>query len=274
MQLRVSASSALRTRTTTTTTTTRARTCVFTQQRFLEYWGATVTGRTQAYAQGDMIPRLDNTRHAVNKASSAAASVTGNPAGIAYDSSNIFNVGGFSPLEKDHYQPLRGIATHKVEPLAASVAKDAAALLKDLIEEGLMEEHWWDHVLKDFPSMKKPCTPEFRNAWETFYVQACAVAHDDEAVMTIARPFMRTQMQVNYISYAMVWRLAERLCDAFDRAPEVNKYERRVGRLTVERVTKLMLDTIADEPWANQDATNPLFVDVSNFRAWHEAGNW
>ncbi|KAL7695347.1 hypothetical protein N2W54_004410 [Lotmaria passim] len=270
MLLRTSASSALRTR----GTTVAAYTCVVTSQRFIEYWGSSVTGRTQAYAQGDMLPRLDNTRNAINKATSAAASLTGNPNGIAYDASNIFNVEGFSPLEKAHYQPLRGITKHKVEPLAASDANAAAALLKDLIEEGAMEEHWWSLVLKDFPSMKKPCTPEFRTAWEKFYVKACTVAHDDTAVKAVAAPFLRTQMQVNYISYAMVWRLAERLCSVFDTAPEVNKYERRVGRLAVERVTKLMLDTIADEPWANQDAVNPLFVEVSNFRAWHEAGNW
>lgn len=268
MLLRTSASSALRTR------TTGGRTSIFTQQRFVEYWGLTVTGRTQPYAQGDMIPRVDNTRYAVNKGTSAAASATGNPAGIAYDSSNIFSVEGFSPLEKEHYQPLRGIATHKIEPFAASAAKDAAALLKDLIEEGAMEEHWWGRVLKDFPSMRKPCTPEFCRAWEKFYMEVCEVAHDNEAVKAIAKPFLRTQMQVNYISYAMVWRLAERLCDSFNTAPEVNTYEQRVGRLAVERVTKLMLDTIADEPWANQDATNPLYVEVGNFRAWHEAGNW
>ncbi|KPA80381.1 putative mitochondrial hypothetical protein [Leptomonas pyrrhocoris] len=271
MLLRTGASSALRRR---STTATGPLACVYSQQRFIEYWGATVTGRTQAYAQGDMLPRVDNTRYVVNKASSAAASLTGNPNGIAYDASNIFHVEGFSPLEKDHYQPLRGIATHKAEPLAASAAKDAAVVLKDLMEEGAMEEHWWGRVLKDFPSMKKPCTPEFRSEWEKFYAQACEVAHDNEAVKAMAQPFLRTQMQVNYISYAMVWRLAERLCDALDTAADVNKYERRVGRLAVERVTKLMLDTIADEPWSNQDATNPLFVDVSNFRAWHEAGNW
>jgi hypothetical protein len=274
MLLRTGAASALRSRVTSTTTKAAVLSCVVTQRRFLEYWGSTVTGRTQAYAQGDMLPRVDNTRNAVNKATSGAASLTGNPNNIAYDASNIFNVEGFSPLEKEHYQPLRGIATHKTEPLAASAAKDAAALLRDLMEEGALEEHWWGRVLKDFPSMKKPCTPEFRSAWEKFYADACAVAHDNEAVKALARPFLRTQMQTNYISYAMVWRLAERLCDSFDTAHEVNTYERRVGRLAVERVTKLMLDTIADEPWANQDMTNPLYVDVSNFRAWHEAGNW
>lgn len=269
MLVRTSASSALRSR-----TAGAALSCLCTQQRFIEYWGTTVTGRTQPYAQGDMLPRTDNTRNAITNATTAAASLTGNPNNVAYDSSNIFNVEGFSPLEKAHYQPLRGIATHKVEPLAESAAKDAAALLKDLLEEGAMEEHWWGRILKDFPAMKKPCTPEFRAAWEKFYLDACGVAHDNAAVRALATPFLRTQMQVNYISYAMVWRLAERLCDAFDSAHEVNKYERRVGRLAVERVTKLMLDTIADEPWAHQDTTNPLYVEVSNFRAWHEAGNW
>ncbi|EPY41031.1 hypothetical protein AGDE_01971 [Angomonas deanei] len=81
-------------------------------------------------------------------------------------------------------------------------------------------------------------------------------------------------MQKKYISYAMVWRIAERLADALEAAPFLSRYESKTSRPAVERVTKIMLDTIADEPWSHQDATNPLLVDISNFRAWHEAGNW
>ncbi|KAG5490488.1 hypothetical protein JKF63_00608 [Porcisia hertigi] len=248
--------------------------CPRIQKRFLEYWGSGVTGRTQPYAQGDMLPRLDNMRNAVKKASSAGASLTGNPAGIAYDASNIFHVEGFSALEKEHYQSLRGATTHKVEPLPPHIGKDVMAVLRDMSEDATLEEHWWARVVRDFPSMKKPCTAEFKSAWEKFYAQATGVAHDDGAVKAIGRPFLQTQMQSNFISYAMVWRLAERLCDAFDTAPGLTVHERRGGRLAVERVTKLMLDTIADEPWAHQETTSPLNVDISNFRAWHEAGNW
>ncbi|KAK7195504.1 NADH-ubiquinone oxidoreductase complex I subunit [Novymonas esmeraldas] len=270
MLLRTSASSALRTR----GAGAHALGSLSVQQRFLEYWGSGVTGRTQPYAQGDMIPRVDNMRHVVHKASGAAASVTGDPNGIAYDASNIFHAEGFSRLEKEHYQPLRGIATHKVEPLPPHIGNDVTALLKDMAEDGVLEQHWWARVLKDFPSLKTPCTAEFKSAWNDFYIEACGVAHDDEAVKTLGRPFMRTQMQKNFISYAMVWRLAERLCDAFDTAPDITPYEKRGGRLAVERVTKLLLDTIAEEPWACLETTSPLNVDITNFRAWHEAGNW
>nr|CAJ2476849.1 unnamed protein product [Leishmania braziliensis] len=278
MLFRKSASSSLRTR--GASCRSGARTglynlgCLTVQQRFVEYWGSGVTGRTQPYAQGDMLPRIDNTRYPVNKATSAAASLTGNPSGIAYDASNIFHVEGFSPLEKEHYQSLRGSTTHKVEPLSPHVVKDVMALLKDMSEDGVLEEHWWGRVLKDFPSMKTPCTVEFKKAWEAFYTEVSGVAHDNEAVKAISKPFLQTQMQKNYISYAMVWRLAERLCDAFAVASDLTMYERHWGRLVVERVTKLMLDTMADEPWAHQEATSPLHVDISNFRAWHEAGYW
>ncbi|KAG5473726.1 hypothetical protein LSCM1_04356 [Leishmania martiniquensis] len=248
--------------------------CLTVQQRFVEYWGSGVTGRTQPYAQGDMLPRVDNMRYPVNKATSAAASLTGNQSGIAYDTSNIFHVEDFSPLEKEHHQSLRGSSTHKVEPLPPHLGKDVMVLLKDLSAEGALEEHWWPRVVKDFPSMEKPCTAALKGAWEKFYAEASGVAHDDEAVKVLSKPFLQTQMQKNYISYAMVWRLAERLCDALDSAPDLTAYERRAGRLVVERVTKLMLDTIADEPWAHQETTSPLHVDISNFRAWHEAGYW
>ncbi|EPY34503.1 hypothetical protein STCU_01553 [Strigomonas culicis] len=137
-----------------------------------------------------------------------------------------------------------------------------------------LNEAWWNRVLRDFPSLREPCTPAFRAAWQDFYVAALDVAHEDAAVTALAKPFLREQMQKNFISYAMVWRLAERLADAVCDAPHTSVYERRASRIAIEHVTKLALDTIADEPWAHQDATNPLFVDISNFRAWHEAGNW
>ncbi|KAG5473444.1 hypothetical protein LSCM4_03511 [Leishmania orientalis] len=278
MLLRTSALSALRARGTSYCGSACTSLCglgsLTVQQRFAEYWGSGVTGRTQPYAQGDMIPRVDNMRHPVRKATSTAASLTGNPCGIAYDTSNIFHVEGFSPLEKEHYQSLRGSTTHKVEPLSLHIGKDVMALLKELSEEGVLEEHWWTRVVKDFPSMKTPCTAELKSAWEKFYTEASGVAHDNEAVKALSKPFLQTQMQRNYISYAMVWRLAECLCDAFESAPDVTAYEKRAGRLVVERVTKLMLDTIADEPWAHQETTSPLHVDISNFRAWHEAGYW
>lgn len=248
------------------------------QQRYLEYWGLTVTGRTQPYAQGDMLPRTDNTRIVVNAPSSAAASVTGNNCGIAYDSSNIFSVEGFSPLERDHYQPLRGLSRYKVDPLQQEGDGPATAELMETMRSGTAEasltELWWSRVLRDFPSLKTPCTPEFQRAWEEFYIKAASVANDEKAVTALSRPFLQEQLQKNYISHALVWRLAERLGDALNSAPSSSRYERRAGRETVERVTKIMLNTIADEPWSSQDATSPLNLDPSNFRPWHEAGFW
>ncbi|CCW59590.1 unnamed protein product [Phytomonas sp. EM1] len=251
---------------------------LFTQRRFLEYWAFGVTGRTQHYAQGDMLPRLDNTHKAINKSTAEAATLTGNHKGIAYDSTNIFSVTGFSQLEKEHYQPLRGIAKHKVDSsLREKEGHAVAALMRELQASSgteSLEYLWWTRLLKDFPSLTKPCTPDFKKSWEEFYLKAFAVAHDNAAVTALAVPFVREQMQVNYISYPLFWRIAERLGDALESAPLASRYEKRVSRWVVEHVTKLMLDTIADEPWAHQDTTSPLHVDVSSVRAWHEAGLW
>lgn len=260
-----------------TSTTTIGGAALTTQVRRIEYWGVAVTGRTQPYAQGDMLPRLDNMKHAVNAPSAAAASLTGNQNGIAYDTSNIFSVEGYGAVEKAHYQVLRGIDRYKIEPLQEKEGAAAAALMRELMApevEASLDYLWWGRVLKDFPSLKKPATKAFRTSWEDFFMTSLAVAHLDAEVTAVARPFLRTQMQVNFISHAMVWRIAERLGDALEAAPQVSRYEKRASRMAVERVTKLMLNTIADEPWAHADATSPLFYDVSNFRAWHEAGNW
>ncbi|ESL10757.1 hypothetical protein TRSC58_01504 [Trypanosoma rangeli SC58] len=246
------------------------------QRRHVEYWGSSVTGRTQPYAQGDMLPRLDNTRAAINKSTSAAASLTGNHLGIAYDSSNIFSVDEYSRLEKEHYQPLRGIARYKVEPIGAGDGLTTQQLLQELVRDNVvgLELAWWGAVLKDFPSLKKPCTCEFKAEFVDFYTDALEVAHDEAAVTALAVPFVRKQMQNNFISFPMFWRISEKLADALVMAAAGRRHEMRVSRIVVERVTKIALNTIADEPWAHQDTTSPLLFDVSNFRAWHEAGNW
>ncbi|ORC90123.1 uncharacterized protein TM35_000091730 [Trypanosoma theileri] len=246
------------------------------QRRHVEYWGSSVTGRTQPYAQGDMLPRVDNTRHVINKPSSTAASLTGNHLGIAYDSSNIFSVEGYSQLEKEHYQPLRGISRYKVGPFSEKDGPRVRKLMEKLeadITVGI-DAAWWGAVLKDFPSLKKPCTPEFKEEFAQFYKSAFSVAHDEDAVTALAVPFVRRQMQEHFISFAMFWRIAEKLADALGKASGAQHHEKRISRIAVERVTKIALNTIADEPWAHQDTTSPLLFDISNFGAWHEAGNW
>ncbi|RNF08146.1 hypothetical protein TraAM80_02903 [Trypanosoma rangeli] len=101
----------------------------------VEYWGSSVTGRTQPYAQGDMLPRVDNTRAAINKSTSVAASLTGNYLGIAYDSSNSFSADEYNRLEKEHYQPLRDIAHYKVEPIGAGDGLTTQELLQELVRD-------------------------------------------------------------------------------------------------------------------------------------------
>ncbi|CCW67430.1 unnamed protein product [Phytomonas sp. Hart1] len=265
--------------------TTRRRTTIpflpsalVTSRRFLDYWAFGVTGRTQYFAQGDMLPRLDNTRKAINKSTAAAATLTGNPSGIAYDSTNIFSAIGYSQLEKEHYQPLRGISTHKMDTtLREKEGHTVAALMRELkAASGIesLEYLWWDRLLKDFPSLAKPCTPDFKTSWEEFYLKASEVVYDNAAVNLLAVPFVRKQMQVNYISYPLIWRIAERLGNALESSPIASRYEKRISVRVVEHITKLMLDTIANEPWAHQDTTSPLHVDVTSLRAWHEAGFW
>ncbi|KAH9598990.1 hypothetical protein LSM04_005299 [Trypanosoma melophagium] len=253
-----------------------ASSAILTQRRHVEYWGSSVTGRTQPYAQGDMLPRVDNTRHVINKSSSTAASLTGNHLGIAYDCSNIFSVEGYSQVEKEYYQPLRGISRYKVEPFPEGDGPRTRKLMEQLeldLNVGL-DAAWWGAVLKDFPSLKTPCTPEFKEEFARFYKSAFSVAHDEEAVTALAVPFVRRQMQEHFISFPMFWRIAEKLADALGKSSGVQHHEKRISRIAVERVTKIALNTIADEPWAHQDTTSPLLFDVSNFRAWHEAGNW
>lgn len=279
------------------------------QRRLLEYWGIGVTGRTQAYAQGDMFPRLDNMKNCVSKSSSTAAALTGNPNLMEYNEGNIFSVKDYSAAERDHYQPLRGISTHRVDPLPAGYASTVFELFQrllndesdaaagaggpaipmpprqnpDIPQRGLsLRVLWWNTLLTDFPSLKTPVSPvAFRQEWENFFLNAFQVADDAVAVQELGRPFLKKQMEEHFIQYAMIWRFAERLGDAMgmmtSRAQHksvVTPQEHKMAKVVIERVIKLMLDTLASEPWAHQETTSPLHVEVSQFRAWHEAGNW
>lgn len=247
-------------------------------KRFLEYWGIGVTGRTQRYAQGEAFASLDNMHNVCDKPSAAAASLTGNQCNIAYTTDNIFSVKDYSAVENHHYQPLRGVNTHRIDPIAAETAARISGLLAQLLSAPsaptALRERWWSQLLTDFPSLATPCTPTFRTEWEVYMATATGVGHDDAAVKELAKPFLAKQREEHFISYGMVWRIAERLCDALDSVPGVQAHERRLARVVVERVIKLSLDTIADEPWAHSETTSPLNVDVSQFRAWHEAGYW
>lgn len=247
-----------------------------TQRRFYEYWAFGVTARTQPYAQGDRLPLLDN-RNGVKGATGAAAGLTGNPTLPVYDSNNIFSEAAACELESKHYESMRGITRYKIDPIDAKEGVAAAALIVALLErdvENSLSFLWWEPLLRDFPSLKKPATPDFRTEWQDFYVSALRVASDETAVRDLAAPFGRRQNQQHYIGYAMFWRIAEKLADCLERAPRASKYEKRAARTGVERVTKILLNTLADEPWACEMSTSPLHVDVSNFRPWHEAGNW
>lgn len=273
----------------------RGPTPLFTAKRGLEYWGMGVTGRTQPYAQGEGLRQLDNMKHAVAQSSAAAASLTGNPNNVAYTSENIFSVEDYSAVERDHYQPLRGLTHHRIDPISpidASTAHEvllrcfgkdeAPAASSSTSAEGKNTDYssstlrglWWGLMLKDFPSLRTPATNEFRTAWEVFFTEAAQMANESEKVKAMATVFLKQQREHHYICYAMCWRLTERLGDAVELLPEVSAHESRVCRLVLEQVMKLSLDTLADEPWAHQETTSPLNVDVSQFRAWHEAGFW
>lgn len=273
------------------------------QRRGLEYWGIGVTGRTQPYAQGDMLPRLDNMKQCVAKSSTTAAALTGNPNIMAYDSSTIFSVKDYSAYERDHYQPLRGITTHRVDALTPGYASTVSTLLQrlfavpdgdhginpskpranpDIPVRGLnLRELWWTRLLQDFPSLKTPATPAFRLEWEQFFIKAAEVSENAKTVQELSRPFILQQLEKHFINYAMIWRIAERLSDALAAMTRkaqhesiVTPQEHHMAKVVIERIIKLALDTLAAEPWAHQETSSPLHVEVSQFRAWHEAGNW
>lgn len=243
--------------------------------RRVEYYAVTVSGRTQPYAQGDVLPRLDNTKLAVSNPTGAAAAVTGNQSNPVYTTETMFDLRAAGALECSHFRYSKGIHSWKVEPLADGEAMRAAKSIESLLDSPKVDKLFWDLLFKDFPSMKKAFPEEVKKEFADYFRQIVSLADDDAAVASVAEPFLLKHWETTYINPTTMWRIVETLALAVELQMAANcKYEKRTTRQVLERVTKIGLNTLAKQPWMHEESTSPLFQEVGGFRAWHEAGFW
>jgi len=99
------------------------------------------------------------------------------------------------------------------------------------------------------------------------------VAHDTDRVAAIARPFVASKLESHRITFPAWWRIAEHLMVGLERM-NTSRYEKLTVRPVVELVTKIALNTVADQPWAHQDYTHPVLMQVTGDRQMHEGGMW
>lgn len=241
----------------------------------IEYFAIGVTGRTQDFAQGDKFPTLDNTRVGVVSASGQAAAITGNPNNVLYDSESIFDLRATSKADKAHYRFMNGVDHWKVVPLNPEESERCATALKEFFSGNDVEKLFWDKLFKDFPSLKTPFTDTLKSEYTNYFQQVVSVADDEAAVAALAEPFLVRQWAENFMDTATTWRIVEKLSIAVElHMNKSNRYEKRAVRETLERVTKIGLNTLASQPWVHESATNPMTLNVGGCREWHEAGLW
>lgn len=246
------------------------------QRRSAEYWGMTVTGRTQPFAQGDMLPRTHNVLSGSKDAAPNAAYLTGSPHNITYDSDSMFNVEAQLGAERYHNLATNGVFAWKINRIDHGDAKRVVEVFDDLLtQQTKQQEYLWARLFKDFPTLAKPFQPSLQAEFLEFYRSACGAADSEADVSALAAPFVKRVLEEHYITPHTWWRIAEKLSDAVELlTSEKNRYERRACRNVIERVTKISLNTLGNQKWMHPDAMDPLQMEVGGYRAWHEAGNW
>ena len=237
------------------------------------YWAIGVSGRTQPYARGDLIPKLHITGGVAN-ATSNSALLTGSNQHIAYDTDNIFNPTGFLPAEKDHFRSsCRALSRWAVPELPDGAAQSTSDLFLRM-ESSNQTSLWFDSFFKDFPSALKAFEGNSLAAELTsFFRSVIAVSRDEEAVAALAKPFIMEKMEKNFVSIPMWWRIAEHLMTALEGMRET-RYDKINARVVIERVMKIAMNTLADQPWAHEELMNSKTVQLVGDRVMHEGGLW
>lgn len=246
-----------------------------TLSRRVEHWAVGVSSHTQEFASGDKLPTISNMKVNVTASTGAAAAITGNPHNVLYDTESLFDPCATSAADKAHFRTFNGIDQWAVVTLNPGEAARSAVVVEAFFAGNDVEKQFWERLFKDFPSLRKPFTDELKSEFLQYYTSTLRVADDEEAVKALAENFISRQWEVNFITPTTQWRISEALSTAIEHhMNKNNKYERRAVRETLERITKIGLNTLATKPWVHESATSPLTQEVGAHRGWHEAGGW
>lgn len=190
-------------------------------QKRTEYWAFGLTGRTQRFTQGDIIPRLD-VPMGVTNSNPASGALNGSNTIVEYTSDNIFSAKDYSAAEKEQYMSThkcmgKWAVTNKLEPEDSAKTVELFARLKAAESGNGMQTFWFDPLLKDFPSMRKTFTSELQTEFTNFFSAMIEVAHDTDRVAAIARPFVASKLESHFITLPAWWRIAEHLMVGLER---------------------------------------------------------
>jgi hypothetical protein len=252
-----------------------ARPAALSSSRRTCYWVLGLSGRVQPYARGDVIPKI-HVERGLTGTSSDAARLTGSQQNIAYDSDNIFDPKAFTPAEGQHYRAsCRQLSRWVVPPLPTNESAGVTLKVYERMVQTGKSNLWFESLWKDYPTFKKAFIefPGLQAQIEEFFRAIITVASDEAAVTAIAKPFMLEKLEKNFIAMHVWWRIAEALMATMDLAKN-SRFENVAAQHVIERVMKIALNTIADQPWAHEELTDTKTVQLIGDRVFHEGGYW
>jgi hypothetical protein len=241
--------------------------------RTFEYWGCWVTPRTQPYCLGDKLPSMYNKTGIANP-SKEAQYLTGNLCHTAYSTEMLRDPATELQSISRQTRFFNGHLKYAVSPATAKDVNITRDVFNAMYANPDQKDLMFNIIIKDYPRLKVPLDAETKQKFLDFYKQAIDNALDEEAVNALAKPFVQNMHEQKYISMTYWWRFSESLAAALEAQPSLHRSAKRSYRLVTERVTKIMLNTLADHPWSHDETTSPYLYDVCGHRAMHEAGWW
>jgi hypothetical protein len=243
-------------------------------RRNFEYWGMTVTERTQPCCLGDNLPDQYNLT-GIAKTSTDAQAITGQLWNPIFTQETMTNVSAEVAAQSKNEKYFNGIDTYVVNEVTAEQAETVLHVFRNLPQKEGLRDGWWQRLFKLYPALKTPLDATARAQMEKQYESWLVNCCDEKAVADLARPYLVEMMETKYIAQPYWMRIAEALMDELESSANTTRFTKRSMRLVTERIAKISLNTLADHPWSHHETTSPYFMDVGcGHRVITEAGYW
>lgn len=225
-------------------------------------------GRIQNWAKGDRTGDFFNETD-VREPVIDGMTLTGSNRNPAYDEETMFDRTKELQMLDNHY--LHFFDNHQkwvIPEITEELVDKCVEMLRAVNSQNV-----WERVFKDFPALRKPLTADVQREFWGFYLDVVPHTADEELVAKKAAPFLVEMYETKYIQFHYWWRIEEAIVAEMEKLPSVQEFEKHACHRTMERVTKILLNTLGSQPGMHS-MLGSAFQDVTAFRPSVEAGLW
>jgi hypothetical protein len=224
---------------------------------------------TQSYGYGEYLGETHlscRRKGGAVSESSEALYLTGNSQLRAYSSDMM--VEDMCLMEKNWFgAKLKGNELWSVPTSTESHTAEMLALL-----EYFSAKEWFEQFFKNFPLAAKYYDQAAQEEIWGMFKQAIAVSHDDKKCADVVRDWYLKMYETKYLRPNTLWRMSEALMESMLKASWIQKTSQHVVKLTIEKITKIMINQLATAPWAHKMLLDTDFVAMSHNRDNYDAG--